>query len=58
MITLQGGALIAELTVAALPIIALAGFGTSRRRIWLFGSIVALVLLLVTVTIVIESSTT
>ncbi len=58
MITLQGDALIAELIAGALLVIALAGFAISRRTIWLFGTMVALVLLLLTVTIVIESSTT
>jgi hypothetical protein len=57
MITSQGFGLIAELTAAALLIAALAGLIIRRSQPWLVGVTVALVILIVAVTIIINSST-
>ena len=57
MVTLQGFALIAELTAALWLIVALAGFGISRSKPWLMGSAVAFIALIVAVAVLIESST-
>ena len=56
MVTLQGSVLIADVFAAILLIIALTGFIISRLRICFVGSIVALLLLVVTATILIETS--
>jgi hypothetical protein len=57
MITLKGFALIAESVAVAWLIVALAGFGISRSKSWLAGSLLAFVVLIVAVTILIDSST-
>ena len=57
MLTSQGFSLIAELVAAALLVAALTGFIIRRSQLWLFGLAIALVILLVAVTIVVEAST-
>jgi hypothetical protein len=57
MITSQGFGLIAELIAAALLIAALTGLIIRRSQPWLVGVTVALVMLVVAVTIIINSST-
>jgi F0F1-type ATP synthase assembly protein I len=57
MITSQGFSLMAELIAAALLISALIGFILQRSKPWLLGIGTAIVILIVAVTIVIESST-
>jgi uncharacterized membrane protein YgaE (UPF0421/DUF939 family) len=57
MITSQGFGLIAELIAAALLIAALAGLIIRRSQPWLVGVTVTLVILIVAVTIIINSST-
>ena len=57
MITSQGFGLIAELIAAALLIAALTGLIIRRSQPWLVGVTVALVILVVAVTIIINSST-
>jgi hypothetical protein len=56
MITSQGFGLIADLIAAALLIAALTGFIIRRSQPWLVGLTVALVILIVAVTIIINSS--
>jgi hypothetical protein len=57
MITSQGFGLIAELIAAALLIAALAGLIVRRSQPFLVSATVALVILIVAVTIIINSST-
>jgi hypothetical protein len=57
MITSQGYGLIAELITTALLIAALIGFTIRRSAGWLMGATMAFMILIVAVTIVIESST-
>jgi len=57
MITSQGYGLIAELITAVLLIAAVIGFITRRTRPWLVGVAITLALLIMAVTLVIESST-
>jgi hypothetical protein len=57
MITSQGFGLIAEMVAAALLIAALTGFIVQRSRPWLVGVAMAFMMLIVAITIVIESST-
>jgi hypothetical protein len=56
MITSQGFGLIAELIAAALLIAALTGFVIWRSQPWLVGVTAAFVILIVAVTIIINSS--
>jgi hypothetical protein len=57
MITSEGFGLIAELITAVLLIAALTAFITRRTRAWLVGVAITFAMLIVAVTIVIESST-
>jgi hypothetical protein len=57
MITSEGFGLIAELITAVLLIAALTGFITRRTRPWLVGVAITFAMLIVAVTIVIETST-
>ena len=57
MVTLNGFALIAELTAVMWLIVALTGFGISRSKPWLVGSAAAFIVLIAAVTMLIESST-
>ena len=57
MITSQGFGLIAELIAAAMLTAALAGFAVRRSQPWLVGVAIASIILVVAVTIVINSST-
>jgi hypothetical protein len=57
MITAEGFGLIAELITAALLLVALTGFIVRRTRPWLVGVAITLAMLIMAVTIVIESST-
>jgi hypothetical protein len=57
MVTLKGFALISELVAMTWLIVALAGFGISRSKSWLAGSLLAFVVLIVAVTVLIDSST-
>jgi len=57
MMTLQGVGLIAELIGTALLLAALTGFSIRRSQPWLVGVAVAMTILIVAVTIVVEAST-
>jgi hypothetical protein len=57
MITLSGFALIVELVALAGLVVALAGFGISRSKSWLAGSLLAFMVLIVAVTVLIDLST-
>jgi F0F1-type ATP synthase assembly protein I len=57
MVTSQGFSLITELIAAALLVAALVGFTIQRSQPWLVGVGVAFLMLIVAVTIIIESST-
>jgi hypothetical protein len=57
MITSQGYGLIAELIAATLLIAALTGLFVQRSKPWLFGVMMAMVILTVAATVVIASST-
>jgi hypothetical protein len=57
MVTLKGFALIGELVAMTWLIVALTGFGISRSKSWLAGSVLAFVVLIVAVTVLIDSST-
>lgn len=56
MLTFEGAALIAELIAAALVATAVIGFCITRSKLWLVGSIMALVALIAAVTIVVATS--
>jgi hypothetical protein len=58
MLTLKGAALIAELIAAACLVVALAGFSTRRTTPWLVCSIVAGAILLTSVAVIIDASST
>ena len=57
MVTLKGFALIAELVAMIWLIVTLAAFRISRSKSWLAGSLLAFMVLIVAVTILIDSST-
>jgi hypothetical protein len=57
MMTSQGFGLIAELFAAVLLAIALTGFTIQRSKPWLLGAAMAFTILIVAVTILIQSST-
>jgi hypothetical protein len=57
MMTSQGVGLIAELIGTALLVVALTGFSIRRSQPWLVGVAVAMTILVVAVTIVVEAST-
>jgi hypothetical protein len=57
MITSQGFGLIAELIAAVLLIAALTGFAIQRSQPWLIGLVIAFMILIVAMTIVVDSST-
>jgi hypothetical protein len=57
MMTSQGIGLIAELIGTALLVVALTGFSIRRSQPWLVGAAVAMTILVVAVTIVVEAST-
>jgi hypothetical protein len=57
MITSQGFGLITELIAAALLTATLAGFAVRRSQPWLVGVAIASIILVVAVTIVINSTT-
>jgi hypothetical protein len=58
MLTLKGAALIAELVAAACLVIALAGFSIRRSTPWLVCAVVAGAMLLTSVAIIIDASST
>jgi hypothetical protein len=57
MVNLKGFALVAELVAVVWLVVALAGFCISRSKSWLAGSLLAFIVLIVAVTILIDSST-
>jgi uncharacterized membrane protein YccC len=57
MITSQGFGLIAELIAAVLLIASLTGFAIQRSQPWLAGVAIAFMILIVAMTIVVDSST-
>jgi hypothetical protein len=57
MMTSQGVGLIAELIGTALLVVALTGLSIRRSQPWLVGVAVAMTILVVAVTIVVEAST-
>jgi hypothetical protein len=57
MLTFEGVALIAELLAAVWLTVALIGFGARRTTPWLFCAGVALVLLMTTVVVLVDTST-
>jgi hypothetical protein len=57
MLTSQGFGLIVELFAAVLLAAALTGFLVRRSQSWLVGAAVAFTILIIAVTIIIESST-
>jgi hypothetical protein len=57
MITSQGFGLIAELIAAVLLIAAFTGFTIQRSQPWLVGVAIAFMILIVAMTIVVDSST-
>jgi hypothetical protein len=58
MLTIKGAALIAELTAAAALVIALVGFRVRRTAPWLFCAAAALAMLMTTVLVIIDASST
>jgi hypothetical protein len=58
MLTVKGAALIAELVAMAWLMIALAGFSRCRSRLWLVCSLVAAAMLLTSVAVIIDASST
>jgi hypothetical protein len=57
MITSHGIGLIAEVIAAVLLIAALTGFAIKRSQPWLVGVAVAMVILIIAVTMVVEATT-
>jgi hypothetical protein len=57
MITSQGFGLIAELFAAVLLVAALTGFFVRRSQPWLVGAAIAFVILIVALTLIIDTST-
>jgi hypothetical protein len=57
MITSEGFGLIAELIAAVLLIAALTGIAIQRSQAWLVGLVIAFMMLIVAMTVVVESST-
>ncbi len=58
MLTIKGVALVAELIAAAALIIALIGFRVRRTAPWLLCAAIALAMLMTTVAVIIDASST
>ena len=58
MLTFEGAALIAEVIAAALLIIALIGFRVRRTTPWLLCAAIALAMLMTTVAVIVDASST
>jgi hypothetical protein len=58
MLTVEGAALIVEVIAAAWLIVALIGFGLRRTKPWLLCAAIALAVLMTTVTVIVDATST
>jgi hypothetical protein len=58
MLTLEGAALIAEVIATAWLVVALIGFGLRRTTPWLLSAAVALAILMTTVVVIVDATST